>query len=539
MRLLDAKTLSLRHFPNADDRPPYAVLSHSWGKEQVRFADLTAMDETAWQKPGFDKIWKLCQLTLSRKLQYCWVDSCCLDAGNAIELNEAFNSVFDWFSKSTVCFVHLSDVNAHENIPESGFAESRWFSRRWTLQEFLAPRHLIYLSHDWKEIGSRDDSPFRQLASRATGIDPRFFVDRKSLSRRQLVDQASVGEKWRWASRRATTVIADMAYSMLGVFGLTMLIIPDEGGQAMERLGKLLIDSVGTSDYTSLLGWPDAIWVAASAEKEQLVQFLLENNIAPNKSDWRGYTALHFAVEKGNHAITLLLLEFGAEPNVQNDVEEIPLHLAAKYGRDRIIELLLKYGADSSLTNKLGQTALDYATRSSSREVFATPPVVDWKIIGQKRRQRLQQPPKPLTEKERVVCEKWNASVMYYGADDNSISQQLGPNIYELIYNDTDKPQRPANANYQWIHLPLNNRQWVEDLIERLCFADGKTVEYCEGIKSFVGNHFYQRIGTTARSRFRQPHFQQEWLPLSEDYHSDSGNYQRTSMAVRLIDALH
>jgi hypothetical protein len=73
--------------------PPYAILSHTWGADtdEVTFSDL--MDGIGKSKAGYDKI-RFCgeQARLDR-LQYFWVDMCCIDKSNSTELSEAINSM--------------------------------------------------------------------------------------------------------------------------------------------------------------------------------------------------------------------------------------------------------------------------------------------------------------------------------------------------------------------------------------------------------------------------------------------------------------
>ncbi|RYP82412.1 hypothetical protein DL769_001666 [Monosporascus sp. CRB-8-3] len=435
--------------------------------------------------------------------------------GRSAEFEHALNSMFDWFAGAELCFAHLGDLRGEG---ESALRQSRWFTRRWTLLEFLAARKLVFFNASWECLGNRDDEATKKVISEISGIDSKYFAANPSLSRRQTVDQASIGEKWRWASRKATTRTEDMAYSMLGVFGVTMPIIYGEGGEAMTRLGILLINSVDESLYSSILGWADAIWLAARLGKQQLVHYLLENSAAPDVADWKGWTALHYAANINIENIATDLLIFGANPNAQNEAGETPLHLAAKLGHDSIITLLLKHAADSSLTTKQGKTARDYASLESSRNIFATPPIVEWTKVGHGKRTRLQLPPRPPREDERTICENFTAQVLYFGVDHDVVSQEINPSVYELIYRDDYLPKRPERAIYQWIHLPLNHGKWVEDLIERLCYTDRKTADYCTEIKSFMHNNFYQRVATSPESRFRQPHFQIHYFDIeSED----------------------
>lgn len=76
MYLLDARTLELRYFVGKRV-PRYAVLSHTWGEEEVSFKDLTEGPiDTAKKKQGYVKIMHTGQQALSVGLRYAWVDTC-------------------------------------------------------------------------------------------------------------------------------------------------------------------------------------------------------------------------------------------------------------------------------------------------------------------------------------------------------------------------------------------------------------------------------------------------------------------------------
>lgn len=85
--------------------PPYAILSHTWGREECTFQDLS--NGTGKDKEGFDKI-KLCVEQAEKMgLGYSWVDTCCIDKTNSVELNTAINSMFRWYQNSERCFAYL------------------------------------------------------------------------------------------------------------------------------------------------------------------------------------------------------------------------------------------------------------------------------------------------------------------------------------------------------------------------------------------------------------------------------------------------
>ena len=72
MWLLDAKTLQLEFQPDEKARP-YAILSHTWGDEEVSFREV--QQGTASSKKGYEKIRSTCRQALEDGLEYAWVDT--------------------------------------------------------------------------------------------------------------------------------------------------------------------------------------------------------------------------------------------------------------------------------------------------------------------------------------------------------------------------------------------------------------------------------------------------------------------------------
>ena len=75
MWLLYAQTKKLRYFSNAADVPGgYAILSHTWGDDEVSFDEIQT--EGATRKRGYTKIHYTCCQALKDGLTYVWVDTC-------------------------------------------------------------------------------------------------------------------------------------------------------------------------------------------------------------------------------------------------------------------------------------------------------------------------------------------------------------------------------------------------------------------------------------------------------------------------------
>src|SRR5215831_501837 len=116
MRLLDARTLGLVDIAD-DGVPPYAILSHTWGDEEITIQQLRRLGGCSQQtlaspqtldkkrratvlKKGYIKIAGAAQLAVGRGLDYIWVDTCCIDKTSSSELSEAINSMYLWYEKS-------------------------------------------------------------------------------------------------------------------------------------------------------------------------------------------------------------------------------------------------------------------------------------------------------------------------------------------------------------------------------------------------------------------------------------------------------
>ncbi|KAH7370786.1 putative vegetative incompatibility protein HET-E-1 [Rhexocercosporidium sp. MPI-PUGE-AT-0058] len=237
MRLLqynDDGDCSLIEFFEGDIPKKYAVLSHRWGAEEVTFADLKNGDYK--KMAGYDKIQFCGEQARRDGLQYFWVDTCCIDKSNTIELAEAINSMFRWYRDATKCYVYLLDVSRPRTGSADGsnedwvstFRKSVWFSRGWTLQELIAPASVDFFCREGELLGNK--ASLERHICEVTGI-PASALRGSSLS------DFSVAERFSWTASRETFRQEDKAYSLLGIFDVNMPLIYSEGKEkAMQRL---------------------------------------------------------------------------------------------------------------------------------------------------------------------------------------------------------------------------------------------------------------------------------------------------------------
>ncbi|KPM37815.1 hypothetical protein AK830_g8736 [Neonectria ditissima] len=281
MRMLNTKTIQLESFlGDEDDIPPYAILSHTWGKREILFQDFKEKTLNRLERErAFAKVELSCDRARYDGFKYIWIDTCCIDKSSSAELSEAINSMFKWYMQSSICYVFLEDfVAEHPSVqpfdigPQlQDFFRCRWFTRGWTLQELIAPRMVEFFDRDWNLLGKRDGDLLNHLCRR-TGIQPQVFSEhrcdckrRRSLIRNgrcgfcyvqdelpQILDTFAVSTKMSWASNRVTTRKEDAAYCLLGLFDVNVPLLYGEGTKAFLRLQHAIIRQ---SQDQSILLW--------------------------------------------------------------------------------------------------------------------------------------------------------------------------------------------------------------------------------------------------------------------------------------------
>lgn len=99
MRLLQIESngnLVLKHFDTGHEIPPYAILSHTWGRREALYDDLGKFKVVQDISGKLGAIWqkvRFCAEQAKRgDLDYFWLDTYCIDRSNDLEVEEAVNS---------------------------------------------------------------------------------------------------------------------------------------------------------------------------------------------------------------------------------------------------------------------------------------------------------------------------------------------------------------------------------------------------------------------------------------------------------------
>ncbi|KAF2009888.1 HET-domain-containing protein [Aaosphaeria arxii CBS 175.79] len=291
MRLLNVDTLEFEFFTDIRRIPDYVILSHTWGSEEVSYQEMCWLqrlrilspdvkanplfstllsisagpqmpvaEEDIKRRKGYIKIVDTATLARSMGVQHIWVDTCCIDKTSSSELQEAINSMYAWYKRAFKCVVFLEDVHLHPSITsrnntgdpdiqetrnflDASILKARWFYRGWTLQELIAPKEVLFYDGNWHFIASKKHT--LSHLSIATKIHQHVLATGD-------VSQCCVAQIMSWAARRQTTREEDMAYCLLGLFGIHMPMLYGEGSAAFLRLQ---LEILKTHPDDSIFAW--------------------------------------------------------------------------------------------------------------------------------------------------------------------------------------------------------------------------------------------------------------------------------------------
>jgi len=78
MRLLNTDTLIVEEFPGPELRgcPPFSILSHTWGQEEVTLQEMQIPTHAIQSKAGYKKVESCAAKAKSDGYRYIWIDTC-------------------------------------------------------------------------------------------------------------------------------------------------------------------------------------------------------------------------------------------------------------------------------------------------------------------------------------------------------------------------------------------------------------------------------------------------------------------------------
>ncbi|KAH6889284.1 hypothetical protein B0T10DRAFT_606616 [Thelonectria olida] len=248
MRLLDIETGELSHQTHAAAAPPYAAVPYCWDFDIIPPEDPKTSHFDGFKAPRLPE-WLDSPTILGARskaksfgVDKIWIGSLCIDKSSSADLSDAINSMFDIYQNCRVCLVRLGDVSFDD--PVECIDRTQWRKRVWVLQELIAPPDIQFYDRDWTRIGTKQS--LLPCLSRV------LQIDRAALEDSECLDDFSIGRRMSWAAGLSADRPEDVAYSLLGIFGVSIPIIYGEGSRAFLRLQEEI--SKYTDDST-LFAW--------------------------------------------------------------------------------------------------------------------------------------------------------------------------------------------------------------------------------------------------------------------------------------------
>ena len=229
----------------------YVMFSHKWGRDEPLLQKVERITVYKLEASSANaKLQSFCSVVHSLGFRWAWSDTCCVDKLNNVVLQESLVAMFSWYRGSALTLIYLLDVPSEPQEP-GGLQGSIWNTRVWTYQEYLAAEKVQFYTADWKPYlgltlwNHKESSIIISEMEEASRVSSdQLAVLRPGLDR--------VREKLSLASRRQTSFVEDIAYSLLGIFDASIPVMYGEGTRAVGRLLEHIL--TGSGDV-AILAW--------------------------------------------------------------------------------------------------------------------------------------------------------------------------------------------------------------------------------------------------------------------------------------------
>ncbi|KAK3387853.1 heterokaryon incompatibility protein-domain-containing protein [Podospora didyma] len=287
MRLINVATFEMEEF--FGDRIPeyeYAILSHTWGDDEVTFQDMKASPRDIEHKKGYTKIRYLVGQARRDNFKWAWADTCCIDKTSSAELSEAINSMYLWYTRSAVCYAYLYDVPEHRDHDEQGSPSAKAAGSRAGGPSRNSLRRIACAFI--RGTGGEETLPWRDSVTRLLPLICEITsIPIELLSGKKNKNEYSVAQKMSWASKRKCTRQEDIAYCLMGIFDVNMPLLYGEEGGAFLRLQKEILQT--TDDHSiyawTVPKWSPGIWAADSVLAKSPADFADSADAVPTEEE--------------------------------------------------------------------------------------------------------------------------------------------------------------------------------------------------------------------------------------------------------------
>ncbi|KAF8431304.1 hypothetical protein L210DRAFT_3764262 [Boletus edulis BED1] len=228
----------------------YAMFSHEREDDEPLFENvIRVIVYDLKDSPANDKLKMFCKIIRDAGLHWAWSDTCCINRGDCVVLQEALVSMFKWYQGSALTLVLLRGVCSPSRCGD--LIRSIWNTRAWSFQEYRASKVIRFYNEDWTLYRNLDILNHKQSPEILMEMEEAMGISAQALMALQP-GLDNIREKLRLVSGRETTLVEDEAYSLLGIFSVSLPVIYGDGDQA---LGRLLAQILTSSGDASILAW--------------------------------------------------------------------------------------------------------------------------------------------------------------------------------------------------------------------------------------------------------------------------------------------
>ncbi|KAH9848150.1 hypothetical protein C2E23DRAFT_469989 [Lenzites betulinus] len=246
MRFLNTSTCKFHEVDKAS-AVSYAIISYAW---RSPYGTIPAVFEKIHTSPEpgrayldrldttrSPRIRKACEFAAKAGYEYLWLQDCCVNTSpSSAEPGDVYNMLWQFYIGAGACYAYLADVPPQDtpHCTDSHFRRSSWHTGVWSLPALLAPPALVFLAQDWSPIGTK--STLAPTLAAVTGIDLDVLRGQRS------VHDVSIAGRMSWASQRKDWPFEeDIAFSLLGLFGVRMRLNYGERNRAFLRLQTAIV----------------------------------------------------------------------------------------------------------------------------------------------------------------------------------------------------------------------------------------------------------------------------------------------------------
>ncbi|OJD16063.1 hypothetical protein AJ78_03736 [Emergomyces pasteurianus Ep9510] len=246
-----------------------------------------------------------------------------------------------------------------------------------------------------------------------------------------------------------------------------------------EFLAELLLKAGSNTDAANYDGCKP-LYIAAESGNLAAASLLLRFNAdIESCNDETGYTAFHRALLNGHTDVAKFLLDHEANIDALTPDGHTLLFNAVIHNNLDMAEFLLENGANKYLRDDSGKTVDDLAEGAPMVELLRSDRVLQGPSISKRKTGMEVQYTVPVLPTDEVnklnACQGFEGTIIDFFVEETEQRIEKTVSVYDMLYgkgaeaimNSAKAKKLDKQRSFRWYHLPANNMEWVEILVNR------------------------------------------------------------------------